>query len=147
MTSEVLLRKLTYMRQLLIDLAPYEGATLAQVRAEHYKLERLFELLVMAASDLLFHELTDQGVTPASYRDAFRLAGVHGLLPVELADRLQQAAGMRNVIVHLYQGIDYAILRDSIGPALRDFGQLVSWLEAQLDQDDSESLWQPVGET
>ena len=84
------------MRQLLIDLAPYKGATLADVQAEHYKLERLFELLVMAASDLLFHELTEQEVTPTSYRDAFRLAGVHGLLPVDLADRLQQAAGMRN---------------------------------------------------
>ena len=43
MTPEVLLRKLAYLRQLLADLAPFENATLADVRAEHYKLERLFE--------------------------------------------------------------------------------------------------------
>jgi len=130
---EVLLRKLTYLRQLLTDLAPFEGATLDAVRAEHYRLERLFELLVMAASDILFHELADRGLTPDSYRGAFELAAGQGLLPPDLADSLQQAAGMRNVIVHLYQEIDYAILRDSIGPALRDFGQFVALFEARLD--------------
>lgn len=133
MTPEVLLRKLSYLRQLLADLAPFDGATLAEVQAEHYKLERLFELLVMAASDILFHELAERGLSPASYRDAFKLAGTQGLLPLDLADRLQEAAGMRNVIVHLYQEIDYAILRDSIRPALRDFGQFVALFEARLD--------------
>ncbi|HEX6386768.1 MAG TPA: hypothetical protein VF177_19035 [Anaerolineae bacterium] len=36
MAPDVLLRKLTYLRQLLMDLAPSEGATLATVQAEHY---------------------------------------------------------------------------------------------------------------
>jgi uncharacterized protein YutE (UPF0331/DUF86 family) len=129
---DVLLRKLTYLRQILADLAPFEGATLAEVQAENYKLERLFELLVMVATDVLFHELAELGLTPDSYRGAFRLAGEQGLLPTELADRLQQAASMRNVIVHLYQDIDYVILRDSISPALRDFGQFVALFEERL---------------
>jgi uncharacterized protein YutE (UPF0331/DUF86 family) len=132
-TNEVLLRKLVYMRGLLADLAPLEGASLKDVRAEHYKLERLFELLVMAASDILFHDLTDRGLSPSSYRDAFRLAGEQGMLPSDLASLLQEAAGMRNVIVHMYQEIDLAILRDSIAPALRDFGQFVALYEARLD--------------
>jgi hypothetical protein len=50
MAPDVLLRKLTYLRQLLKDLSPYKEASLAEVEAEHYKLERLLELLVMAAS-------------------------------------------------------------------------------------------------
>jgi uncharacterized protein YutE (UPF0331/DUF86 family) len=132
-TPEVLLRKLDYLRQLLADLAPYEGATLAEVRAEHYKLERLFELLVMTASDILFHQLAEQGMTPDSYRGAFELAATEDLLPPDLASRLQEAAGMRNVIVHLYQEIDYTVLCDSISPALRDFGQFVALFEVRLD--------------
>ncbi len=60
MSSEVLLRKLHYLRQLLHDLAPFDGATLAKVQAEHYKLERIFELLVVTASDILFHSLAEQ---------------------------------------------------------------------------------------
>jgi uncharacterized protein YutE (UPF0331/DUF86 family) len=132
-TPEVLLRKLDYLKQLLVDLAPYEGAALAQVRSDHYKLERLFELLVMTASDILFHQLVERGLTPDSYRGAFALAATEDLLPPDLAGRLQEAAGMRNVIVHLYQEIDYRVLRDSISPALRDFGQFVALFEARLD--------------
>lgn len=97
-------------------------------------MERLFELLVMAASDLLFHVLADYDLTPDSYRHAFRLAAERDLIPIDLAERLQDAAGMRNVIAHLYQQIDYAILHASIGPALRDFKQFVVLFEDRLDQ-------------
>jgi uncharacterized protein YutE (UPF0331/DUF86 family) len=130
---EVFLRKLTYLRQLLADLAPFEGATLAEVQAEHYKLERIFELLVMAASDILHHLLAERGITPANHRDTFRLAAEQGLIPADLAARLQDAAGMRNVLVHLYEQINYTILRDSISPALRDFEQFVALFETGLD--------------
>jgi uncharacterized protein YutE (UPF0331/DUF86 family) len=132
---EVFLRKLTYLRQLLADLAPFEGATLAEVQAEHYKLERIFELLVMAASDILHHLLAERGITPASYRDTFRLAAEQGLIPADLAARLQDAAGMRNVLVHLYEQINYTILLDSISPALQDFEQFVALFEIGLDNE------------
>ncbi|HXV97992.1 MAG TPA: DUF86 domain-containing protein [Anaerolineae bacterium] len=133
MAPEVFLRKLTYLGQLLADLAPFEGATLAEVQAEHYKLERIFELLVMAASDILHHLLAERGIMPTTYRDTFRLAAEQGLIPADLAARLQDAAGMRNVLVHLYEQINYTILRDSISPALRDFEQFVALFEAGLD--------------
>ena len=132
MAPDVLLRKLAYLRQLLQDLAPHQGATLQQVEAEHYKLERLFELLATAASDLLFHLLAQQGVAPDSYREAFKEAAARGVIPDDLAERLQKAAGMCNVLVHLYEDIDYTILRDSIEPALQDFGQFVTIFEARL---------------
>lgn len=130
MAPDVLTRKLLYMRQLLDDLAPYENATLAEVEAEHYKLERLLELLVGAATDILYHLLAERGHIPTSYWDAFRLAGEQGLLPVELAQRLQNAAGMRNILVHLYEKIDYAVIQASIAPALADFRQFVVVLYA-----------------
>jgi uncharacterized protein YutE (UPF0331/DUF86 family) len=132
-SPEVLLRKLNYLRQLLEDLAPYQEATLAQVLAEHYKLERLFELLVVTASDILHHQLAELGAEPKSYRDTFRLAAEQGLLPADLANRLQDAAGMRNIIVHLYETIDYQILSDSIVPALHDFKQFVAIFESRVD--------------
>lgn len=126
MAPDVLLRKLLYLRQLLTDLAPYENATYAEVEAEHYKLERLFELLVATATDILFHKLAEMDIAPNSYREVFRLAGEHRLLPLDLAGRLQNAASMRNILVHLYEDIDYHILYDSIQPALRDFSQFAA---------------------
>lgn len=134
MTSEVLLRKLTYLRQLLDDLAPYRSATMAEVTAEHYKLERLLELLVIAATDTLFHLLAEQGRSPGSYREAFKMAAAEGIISNDLGNRLQKAAGMRNILVHLYEDIDYKILRDSLDPAWKDFSQFVKLLEARLHE-------------
>ncbi|HEX9669176.1 MAG TPA: DUF86 domain-containing protein [Thermoanaerobaculia bacterium] len=132
MAPEVLLRKLGFLRQLLEDLAAFRGASSDEVAREHYKLERLFELLGTTAGDTVQHLLAERGLTPESYRDAFRLAAEHGLLPADLAASLQEAAGMRNVLVHLYEQIDLEILRASIEPALRDFHQFVAVLEARL---------------
>ncbi|VAW31409.1 Protein of unknown function DUF86, SO_3166 group [hydrothermal vent metagenome] len=132
MVPDVLMRKLLFMRQLLADLLPYKNASLSQVEAEHYKLERLFELLIAASTDILFHTLAEQNISPTSYRDAFRLAGKHKLIPVELANRLQNAAGMRNILVHLYEEIDYNILHSSIQPTLQDFNQFVAIFSASL---------------
>lgn len=133
MAPDVLLRKLLYLRQLLTDLAPYENATLTEIAAEHYKLERLLELLVTTATDILFHKLAEMDVVPDSYREAFRLAGEHGLLPRDLAEHMQKAAGMRNVLVHLYEEIDYQILHSSIQPALQDFSQFAAIIAKDLD--------------
>lgn len=132
MPSDVLLRKLTYLRQLLDDLQKFENASLDDVCAQHYTVERLFELLVMTTCDILFHELAEQGITPDSYRDAFKQASAHGLLSPDLSANLEKAAGMRNIIVHLYQAIDYSILHKSIRPALRDFKKFLVLFEARL---------------
>ncbi|MBN2392033.1 MAG: DUF86 domain-containing protein [Anaerolineae bacterium] len=132
MPPDVLLRKLTYLRQLLDDLQAFENASLDDVHAHHYTVERLFELLVMTTCDILFHELAEHGITPNSYRDAFKQANAHGLLPPDLSAKLEKAAGMRNIIVHLYQAIDYAILHSSIRPALRDFRKVLVLFETRL---------------
>lgn len=103
------------------------------MREQHYQIERILELLGTASSDLLFHLLAEHGVTPTSYRDAFAKAAEHDLLDAELSQRLQQAAGMRNVLAHLYEQIDLDLVHAAIGPALENFGRLVAELEPSLD--------------
>jgi uncharacterized protein YutE (UPF0331/DUF86 family) len=127
---EVLLRKLAYLRLLLRDLSAFEGATQAEVEAQHYVVERIIELMVGVASDLLFHLLAERGLQPSSYREAFKLAGREGMLTVELAEQLQLAAGMRNILVHMYEEIDYAIVHQSIQPMLRDFARFIAEAES-----------------
>jgi len=133
MAPEVLLRKLDYLRQLLTDLTPYENASLADVINDHYKIERIFELLVVVATDILNHLLAERGLVASTYRETYQLAAEHNLLPPDLANRLQEAASMRNLIVHLYERIDHAILHTSIGPMLRDFEQFLTLFETRLD--------------
>jgi uncharacterized protein YutE (UPF0331/DUF86 family) len=130
---EVILRKLEMLRRLHADLEPFAEAPLAAVIAEHYKVERILELLATAAADLLQHLLAERGIVAASYRDAFRQAGAAGLITVELAGQLDGAAAMRNVLVHLYEEIDYEVVHASIGDALRDFARLVAELEPLVE--------------
>lgn len=133
MARDVLLRKLAYLRRLLQDLSAFADASQAEVEAQHYTVERIIELLVAAASDLLFHLLAERGLHPASYRETFRMAGQVGLLPPDLAARLQLAAGMRNIIVHMYEEIDYAIIHQSIHPLLHDMAQFIAAAEHWAD--------------
>lgn len=44
--------------------------------------------------------------TPESYGDAFRRLADAGLLDRNLAGRLTQAAGFRNLVAHAYEGLD-----------------------------------------
>lgn len=138
MPPEVVHRKLDVLRQLLHDLQPFARASLDEVVAEHYKVERILELLGTAAADLVQHLLAERGVVAASYRDVFRQAAAAKLLAPPLAERLEDAAGMRNVLVHLYEGIDYEILHASVGEALRDFTALVTALDPLAEEQRAE---------
>ena len=129
MAPEVVVRKLHHLRRLLDELGKHAGSTVEEIASDPYRVERLLELLVTSAADLLAHLLAERGEHPETYRDAFRLAGEQRLLESELSHRLQAAAGMRNVLVHLYEEIDYGILHESVADALRDFPELIRDLE------------------
>ncbi|GJM42982.1 MAG: hypothetical protein DHS20C20_32640 [Ardenticatenaceae bacterium] len=70
--------------------------------------------------------MAERGKTAVSYKSAFQLAAKEGMIPAELSERLQDAASMRNVLVHMYEEIDYEILHQSIPRALEDFAQFVA---------------------
>lgn len=129
MAPEVVLRKLDKLRRLIEDLRPFANATRSAVEAEHYQIERILELLATVSADLLQHLLAERGVVADSYRDVFRRAASVGLVEEALGVRLERAAGMRNVLVHLYDGIDLEIVRQAIAPALTDFALLIAALE------------------
>lgn len=67
------------------------------------------------AVDIVIHELA------VKKRDTFLKAGEQQLLPYDLAELLADAAGLRNVLVHLYEEIDYHIVANSIDKALSRF--------------------------
>lgn len=133
MTREVLARKLASLERYLEDLGPHRGREPDDVRRDPYEVERLLELVVQVAVDILTHELAERGVTPQSYRAAFLGAADADLLPEDLADRLADAAGLRNVLVHMYDDIDYEIVAASVNRALDDFGRFLDLHRKRLD--------------
>jgi len=81
MSPDVINKKLTAMTAYLNDLLPYKKISFDKFMEKHYEIERLLELLVMTASDILFHLISARGEkTPASYKAAFLKAGEMGII-------------------------------------------------------------------
>lgn len=79
-----------------------------------------FIVLVEAATNIAAHIATRQlHEAPTSYADSFFLMADNGLLDEELADRLGEMCGFRNLLVHGYDRIDdtrmLAIIREDLG--------------------------------
>lgn len=130
MTLEVIIRKKEFLARYLEDLKKYESYSFKEFMEDHYAIERLLELLVTVSCDIIFHLLTEKGEeTPLSYRTAFLRAGEISLFSNDLALRLAQAAGMRNILVHGYEEIDFDIVYQSIPQAIKDYSLFLIKIE------------------
>jgi uncharacterized protein YutE (UPF0331/DUF86 family) len=82
-----------------------------------------YRLLVAieAALALCYHVSAKQLRTvPEEYAECFGTLGEAGILPMELAGRLQRLARFRNLLVHMYWKIDYGQVFDILHTNLED---------------------------
>lgn len=134
MSPQIVKSKNEQIALLLQDLRKYEAISYQEFLAQdHYAVERLLELLVITASDALLHVLTMEGEEmPTTLRTTFLRAGELNIIPAPLAQRLAEAAGMRNLLVHAYSKVDLQKVYDSIHPALADFGEFAEQLAKHM---------------
>ncbi len=79
MSPDVVRRKLLAIANYLRDLRRYEGSTFDVFMERHYEVERILELLIMRANDIIIHLLVSRGeALPASYGAAFCEPGKSG---------------------------------------------------------------------
>lgn len=71
---------------------------------------------------------------PESYRDSFVRAGEQALIPSDLAESLALSAGLRNVLVHAYEEIDYEIVASTVSRALDDIGRFIEIFVTRLQE-------------
>jgi uncharacterized protein YutE (UPF0331/DUF86 family) len=129
MSPEVVAKKLSAMTQYLKDLLPYKEVSFDDFMQRHYEIERIIELLIMTASDIVFHLLVQKGEQPpATYKSAFLRAGEGGIIDKELSNNLAKGAGLRNILVHEYEEIDYQLLHKSISIVINDFTSFIDEL-------------------
>ena len=129
MSPEVVKKKLESITLYLNDLLPNKKISFNEFMQKHYEIERILELLIMTASDIVFHIITDKGEpVPASYKAAFLRAGELGIIGKKLSKNLALSAGLRNILVHEYEEIDYKIVHKSIPSAIKDFTSLIKEL-------------------
>ena len=77
--------------------------------------ERYFEKIIEAAVDLAFLLIKENRLkTPEDDKEAFDILTKEKIITTELAERLKDAKGMRNIIAHQYGVVDDEIVFNSI---------------------------------
>jgi uncharacterized protein YutE (UPF0331/DUF86 family) len=95
--------------------------------------EHTLQLAIQAALDVGSHIVSDERLgEPETSRDVFRLLARAGFLPPNILGRLEQMAGFRNVVVHLYQDVDLGIVRDVVENRLGDLLDFVTAIRRKL---------------
>ena len=69
---------------------------------------------------------------PRTNRHLFELLQTHGWIEPTLSSRLQAMAGFRNVLVHGYDSVDLAIVRDVLEHRLGDLLQFVAVMRKRI---------------
>jgi len=83
--------------------------------------EHTLQLAIQAALDVASHIVSARRLgEPQSNRALFDLLRRHGLIDEALAEPLYAMAGFRNILVHGYQEVDVAIVKDILQNHLDD---------------------------
>lgn len=91
------------------------------------------QLAIQAALDVASHIVSDQRLgEPASNRQLFDLLTNAGWVPPTLAPTLRNMAGFRNILVHGYQILDKAVMRDVAQNRLGDLLAYVDHIRSKL---------------
>jgi uncharacterized protein YutE (UPF0331/DUF86 family) len=133
--AELVRKKLAVIARCLAelrDLAQPERIA-SDVREERFVLHTL-QVAIQAALDVASHVVSDAHLgEPRTNRQLFERLTRAGLLPEALGDRLGAMAGFRNLLVHGYDEVDLAIVRDVVEHHLGDLDAFIVAIRAKLD--------------
>jgi uncharacterized protein YutE (UPF0331/DUF86 family) len=102
------------------------------VREERF-VEHTLQLAIQAMLDVLAHIVSDESLgEPRTNRELVDLVERGGWLAPDLAGRIRNMIGFRNILVHGYETVDLAIVRDVIERRLGDFDEFVAVIRARL---------------
>ena len=134
--AAVIRRKLARILASLDALKPISRLSVAEYRARLYERkagERLLQEVIEAALDINAHLTAELGSeVPEEYYGGFLKIGELGIVSPDLARSLAPSAGLRNRLVHEYEGIDDEKVLGSIGTLLELYPRYVQAIEAFL---------------
>lgn len=91
--------------------------------------ERLLERIVGRLIDINYHVLSEQfDFVPKDYKESFVEIGKRKVVPFDLAMKLSKSVGLRNVLAHEYDEIDYKKVYKSIDLALKQLPKYLDFI-------------------
>lgn len=136
MERDVVLRKLESVRRCIERIESKRPAD-ARTLEQDYDLQDIIsvnlERAIQASVDIASVLLAERGEgTPATMGEAFPLLAQSGIIPADLAEGLRKAVGFRNISVHAYDKIDWAIVFGIVSTRLEDFRSFARFALAAL---------------
>jgi uncharacterized protein YutE (UPF0331/DUF86 family) len=138
MDRELIEEKLESLRRCIRRVEEKRAATAEELDGDWdtqdiltVNLTRAVQLCVDVAAHLVAE--TDRP-SPDTMAEAFEHLREMGIISAALADRLQGAVGFRNVAIHAYRSIDWAIVHSITHERLEDFRQYARRVIAHLDR-------------
>lgn len=125
MNPDIINRKLESLRRCIARIHSKMPLTQDDLQTD-YDLQDIvsvnLERAVQMCVDIAAHVISETEASPPStMAESFsRLADLELLTP-QLAERMRKAVGLRNILVHHYTDIDWAIIYEVVTHHLRDF--------------------------
>jgi uncharacterized protein YutE (UPF0331/DUF86 family) len=95
--------------------------------------EHTLQIAIQAALDVASHIVSDRRLgEPRTNRELFDLLERDGWIDTPLAATLRNMAGFRNVLVHGYDDVDLAVVRDVLEHHLGDLDAFVAAVRRRL---------------
>jgi uncharacterized protein YutE (UPF0331/DUF86 family) len=131
---ELLAKKLALVESCVADLRRLaRPAELTHDVREQRFVERTLQLAIQAALDVASHIVSDRRLgEPRTNRELFDLLERDGWVTAPLAATLQKMVGFRNILVHGYDTVDLAVVRDVVEHRLDDLLQFVAVVRGRL---------------
>ena len=122
----------TYVRE-LHDLA--RPASISSDVREARFVEHTLQLTIQAALDVASHIVSDGRLgEPRTNRELFDLLERAGWIDAALAGALGNMAGFRNILVHGYDTVDLAIVRDIVENHLDELSRFVDAVRQRMTE-------------
>jgi uncharacterized protein YutE (UPF0331/DUF86 family) len=135
---DLIKKKLALVETCVADLRRLaRPAELAHDVREERFVEHTLQMAIQAALDVASHIVSDRRLgEPRTNRALFDLLERDGWLTASLGDTLRNMVGFRNVLVHGYDGVDLAVVRDVVEHRLDDLLSFVAAVRDRLTDDD-----------
>lgn len=120
----------------LVALVPrVVGADPTKARLEWAAAERLLQVVLDCAIDVGEMLIAWKRLQYAEEnRDVFLTLGRAGVLDDALAAKMAKAAGLRNVLVHMYDALDYDRLKRTLATDVKDYAEYARQVAAYARQ-------------
>ncbi len=116
--------KLHELDRYLTQLSRHQGVTAADLNKNLDKawiVQHGLQLIIQVTLYIGNHILAAEGITVGTYADTFVELARLKVIPEEFAHAIKGMAGLRNLLVHEYAGIDMAVLSEVLHNRLDDF--------------------------